>query len=130
MNGSSSDIGTPANARRTGKPSPSNPLGAVMMRLTLRKAAPAGAILGRRGRTRTSSTVTAGMVTPLAGAGGPQPLGAALECLGQHGDRGVVEVVDERAPHRTQVVRGGVAQGRETGGGQDRLAAPPVLRTR
>src|SRR5687767_13521592 len=57
-NGSSSCRGTPAKARRTGKPSPSSPLGAVVTERTGRSAASAD---GRsmRGSVRVSA-VTAG----------------------------------------------------------------------
>ena len=62
MNGSSSSSSTPANARRTGKPSPSKPDGAVVSRVTGRWRATIGSGLGMRGRTVMSSTVMAGMV--------------------------------------------------------------------
>src|SRR4051812_3502276 len=60
MNGSRSRRSTPANARRTGKPSPSTPDGAVVTERTRRRTVP-GAGRGTRGRTVVSSTVTAGM---------------------------------------------------------------------
>ncbi|BCJ57383.1 hypothetical protein Jiend_08050 [Micromonospora endophytica] len=47
----------------------------------------------------------------------------------QAGDLGVVEIVHQVRTHRVQVVRGGLAQGQQPGGGEHRLAAPPVLRT-
>src|SRR6266705_5186950 len=50
---------TPANARRTGKPSPSSPLGAVLTPSTGRSTA-AGAGSGSRGRVSVSA-VTAGI---------------------------------------------------------------------
>src|SRR5207247_2333133 len=59
MNGSSASSGTPAKARRTGKPSPSNPEGAADTLATGRSTAPAAGP-GRRGRVRVSA-VTAGM---------------------------------------------------------------------
>src|SRR5881394_4096104 len=64
MYGSSRARSTPAKARRTGKPSPSNPDGAVVTDATGRSAAAVGSGSGTRGRTRMSSTVTAGMTTP------------------------------------------------------------------
>ena len=65
MNGSSFARSTPAKARRTGKPSPSKPDGAVVTDTTGRSAAVAASGSGTRGRTRMSSTVTAGMPSPL-----------------------------------------------------------------
>ena len=59
MNGSSSARSTPANARRTGKPSPSKPCGAVVMLFTLRARAPGSSLT--RGNTVMSLTVTAGI---------------------------------------------------------------------
>ena len=59
MNGSSSAKSTPANARRTGKPSPSKPCGAVVMLFTLRARAPGSSLT--RGNTVMSPTVTAGI---------------------------------------------------------------------
>lgn len=49
----------PAKARRTGKPSPSKPLGAVLTASAGRGRASAGAVT--RGRLSGFSTVTAGM---------------------------------------------------------------------
>src|SRR5580692_8358991 len=64
-NGSRSASGTPAKARRTGKPSPSKPAGASVTDLTGRMVErSAGAV--RRGRTRLSGTVTAGMAISLS----------------------------------------------------------------
>ena len=62
MNGSSSARLTPANARRTGKPSPSVPRGAVVTDRTGRaiEATSGVAMLG----TVSGSAVTAGMTTP------------------------------------------------------------------
>src|SRR5689334_16588038 len=62
-NGSRWLSGTPAKARRTGKPSPSNPLGAVVTETTLRGWS-VGAGAGVCGSTSRLSTVTAGMVPP------------------------------------------------------------------
>src|SRR4029453_18575071 len=59
-NGSRSDRSTPANARRTGNPSPSRPLGAGLTPRTRRNRAP-GATGGTRSRVVGSSTVIAGM---------------------------------------------------------------------
>ena len=64
MNGSRSRRSTPANARRTGKPSPSKPDGAVVTERTRRRTVP-GAGTGTRGRVVVSSTVTAGMPASL-----------------------------------------------------------------
>lgn len=64
MNGSRSRRSAPANARRTGKPSPSNPDGAVVMERT-RRCTAVGASAGTRGRTVRSATVTAGMFDSL-----------------------------------------------------------------
>src|SRR5687767_4452542 len=61
MKGSSAARSTPAKARRTGKPSPSYPLGAVRTARTARARAP-GPDTAVRGRTVGSSTVTAGIV--------------------------------------------------------------------
>src|SRR3954471_4256252 len=60
MNGSRSRRSTPAKARRTGKPSPSNPDGAVVTDRTRRRTVP-GAGAGTRGRAVVSSTVMAGI---------------------------------------------------------------------
>src|SRR6476660_2337461 len=62
MNGSRSARSTPAKARRTGNPSPSNPRGALVMLRTGRGRATAGSGSGTRGRMVMSSTTTAGMV--------------------------------------------------------------------
>src|SRR5689334_23457145 len=63
MNGSRSRRSTPANARRTGKPSPSCPDGAVVTDRTVRSTAcgPGGEI---RGSVVTSATVMAGIAAP------------------------------------------------------------------
>lgn len=58
MNGSSFAISTPANARRTGNPSPSKPCGAVVTLLTLRALAFGSTIT--LGKIVMSATVTAG----------------------------------------------------------------------
>src|SRR6516225_5266529 len=63
MNGSSWARSTPANARRTGKPSPSKPDGAVVTLSTGRSLTGPGSVT--RGRTRRFSTETAGMMTLL-----------------------------------------------------------------
>ena len=55
-------MSTPANARRTGKPSPSKPCGAVVMLFTVRAREPGAAVT--RGRIVISLTVTAGISTP------------------------------------------------------------------
>src|SRR5215210_6385292 len=60
MKGSRSARSTPAKARRTGKPSPSNPLGALVMPRTPRST-PGPTTM--RGRTVRSGTVMAGMAT-------------------------------------------------------------------
>src|SRR5262249_39759091 len=73
MNGSSRARSTPAKARRTGKPSPSNPDGAVVTDATGRATAAVGAGSGARGRARRSSAVTAGMTTPLLAMAGRVP---------------------------------------------------------
>src|SRR5580765_6574380 len=67
MNGSNAARSTPAKARRTGKPSPSKPLGADVTDTTGRgtDAVGSGAI---RGRTVRSSTVMAGIRVSLDGA--------------------------------------------------------------
>src|ERR1700709_711278 len=62
--GSRSRRSTPANARRTGKPSPSKPDGAVVTDRTRRRTV-RGAGSGTRGRAVGSSTVTAGMPASL-----------------------------------------------------------------
>src|SRR6266498_6137670 len=61
-NGSSARRSTPAKARRTGKPSPSRPEGAVVTEITGRSAA-WGPGSGTRGRAMVS-LVTAGIVRP------------------------------------------------------------------
>src|SRR5437764_8535360 len=61
MKGSSASTGTPAKARRTGKPSPSKPDGAAVTPATGGSTAPAAGS-GRRGRVRVSA-VTAGMAS-------------------------------------------------------------------
>ena len=60
-NGSNAARSTPAKARRTGNPSPSNPVGAVVTDSTARWTA-SGAIEGSLGRA-TVSAVTAGIGT-------------------------------------------------------------------
>src|SRR3954451_10934268 len=62
MKGSSRRRSTPANARRTGKPSPSNPVGAVVTLTTGRSRSTAGSVVGVRGNVRVSA-VTAGMAS-------------------------------------------------------------------
>ena len=57
MNGSRSAVDTPANARRTGKPSPSKPLGAVVIERTERERFVNAALI--RGSVSVSA-VTAG----------------------------------------------------------------------
>src|SRR5262245_22116363 len=64
MNGSSARRSTPANARRTGKPSPSSPEGAVVIEITGRSCSTAGSVSGTRGSWSMDATVTAGMETP------------------------------------------------------------------
>src|SRR4051794_36536101 len=64
MNGSRSRRSTPAKARRTGKPSPSKPEGAVVTVRVRRRTVP-GAGRGTRARVVVSSTVTAGMPASL-----------------------------------------------------------------
>src|SRR5688500_10586678 len=109
MKGASSVSGTPAKARRTGKPSPSKPLGAVTRRRTARYSVVAVSSLGSRGRTSTSSTVMAGMIgTPLlCDPLGAQALAEPGEDAGEDGDLGFVEVVHEMGAHRAEVVRRG-----------------------
>src|SRR5665647_230988 len=60
-NGSRSDMLTPANARRTGNPSPSKPLGAVVTDAKGRSVITVDSGSLTRGRAATLSTVTAGM---------------------------------------------------------------------
>ena len=62
MNGSRSALGMPANARRTGKPSPSKPCGAVVMLFTVRARNPGAT--DTRGKIVISLTVTAGISAP------------------------------------------------------------------
>src|SRR5665647_1567739 len=74
-NGSRSDMLTPANARRTGNPSPSKPLGAVVTDATGRSVITVKSGSGTRGRAAKLSTVTAGIevsfdILPTAEAGG------------------------------------------------------------
>src|SRR5487761_2354608 len=59
--GSRAARSTPANARRTGNPSPSRPLGADVTETTGRGTEALRSGWGMRGRTRRSVTVTAGM---------------------------------------------------------------------
>src|SRR6266700_6103620 len=67
MNGSRRARSTPANARRTGNPSPSKPDGAVVTDSTGRSAAAVASGSWMRGSTRMSSTVTAGISSPPLG---------------------------------------------------------------
>src|ERR1035441_9499152 len=60
-NGSRSASATPAKARRTGNPSPSNPDGAEVTLVTGRMVARVGSGTSMRSNTSRSSTVTAGM---------------------------------------------------------------------
>src|SRR5690242_18898233 len=60
MNGSRSSRATPAKARRTGKPSPSKPRGAVVIERTGRRTA-CGVMAVMRGSARVLETVTAGI---------------------------------------------------------------------
>src|SRR5918912_2062185 len=62
MNGSRSPSETPANARRTGKPSPSKPRGAVVIDRTARNWLWRGSRAVTRGSARTLSGVMAGIV--------------------------------------------------------------------
>src|SRR4051812_15435185 len=62
MKGSRTLRSTPANARCTGKPSPSKPRGAVVTEATGRSRCVTGSSIGMRGRVSGLSTVTAGMV--------------------------------------------------------------------
>src|SRR3954452_2248368 len=62
MNGSRSAGETPANARRTGKPSPSKPRGAVVTDLTRRMVDWLASSAVTRGRLRVLSTVIAGIL--------------------------------------------------------------------
>src|SRR6476661_7759572 len=67
-NGSRSARSTWENARRTGNPSPSRPVRAIVRLLTGRSRATVGSGSGIRGRTVMSSTVIAGMcVVPTGG---------------------------------------------------------------
>src|SRR5579864_4657483 len=61
MNGSMSAGSVPANARRTGNPSPSSPRGAVVTLITGRNDEAAGSGWGMCGSVVTSVTVIAGM---------------------------------------------------------------------
>src|SRR5450631_1157659 len=61
MNGSRARRSTPANARRTGNPSPSRPDGAVVTESTGRSRSMAGSVNGTRGNANGFSTVTAGI---------------------------------------------------------------------
>src|SRR5215211_9102699 len=65
-NGSRSARSTPAKARRTGKPSPSRPLGAALTPRTRRKRPPAGTS-GTRSSVVRSMAVIAGMSLPRTG---------------------------------------------------------------
>ena len=75
MNGSRISRLTPANARRTGNPSPSCPLGAVVTERTERECAPIGAVI--RGRVKVSA-VTAGMSHSIR-LGCSNPQGVSLQ---------------------------------------------------
>src|SRR3954451_8164150 len=119
MKGSSSLRGTPAKARRTGKPSPSNPVGAVVRRRTFRKAAD-GSRSGSRGRTRTSSTVMAGM-------SGLPDLG---ERAADDGEFVVVEMVDEAVADGLEMQRRGSDERGHAGLGEHGLLAAAVVGTR
>src|SRR3954470_8615976 len=112
MNGSSSLSGTPAKARRTGKPSPSKPVGAVVRRRTGRKPA-AGSSCGRRGRTRTSSTVMAGISS----------LPDFFEHAGDDRELFGVETIDEAVPDGDQMQGGGGLERGESLVGQHGLLA-------
>src|SRR3954466_2059520 len=101
MNGSSSLTGTPAQARRPGKPSPSNPDGAVVRRRTARNLV-SGPSRGSRGRTSTSSTVMAGI------SGLPD----LVEHCGDHTELILVQPVDETVPNGDEMQRSGRFQGR------------------
>src|SRR4051812_18574060 len=118
MNGSSSPTGTPAKARRTGKPSPSYPDGAVVSRRTARNSV-VGASSGRRGRTRTSSTVMAGI------SGLPHFFENPMDDLEFVG----VETVDEAVPDGDQVQRCGRLERGQSLIGEHGLLAAAVLGT-
>src|SRR5215207_6896924 len=64
MKGSSSACDSPAKARRTGKPSPSNPAGAVVTDRTGRSTELLGSGSATAGSARGFSTVMAGMAPP------------------------------------------------------------------
>src|SRR4051812_22984684 len=119
MNGSSSGMVTPANARRTGKPSPSYPDGAVVSRVTGRYAVAAGSSCGRRGRTRTSSTVIAGI----------SGLSDSVENTPDDFQLVRVEHVDEAVPDSDQVQRSGGDEGGQALVGEHGLLATSVVRT-
>src|SRR6195952_1089597 len=121
MNGSSSFVGTPANARRTGKPSPSKPLGAVVSRRTGRKTVVAGSSSGSRGRTRMSSTVIAGMGSDLPDFG---------EDTGDDGEFVLVEVIDEALSDGGQMGRRGAEHVPRPGENPSRPASSPIRRRR
>ena len=71
MKGSRYRRSTPAKARRTGKPSPSNPAGALVTDSTGRPVTDAGSVDPMLGNAPTSSTVTAGMLVLLVLSAGP-----------------------------------------------------------
>src|ERR1035437_6415304 len=81
MNGSSSFRSTPANARLTGKPSPSKADGALVMDTTGRWIT-LGSSAGTGGRTVTSGTVKAGIADSLGRFVFNDPLGNTHR--GQH----------------------------------------------
>src|SRR5437762_2324309 len=72
--GSRSARSTPANARRTGKPSPSNPAGAVVTERTGRSRAPSRG-RGRRSKLVRSSTVIAGIRVSLPSSNATRRVG-------------------------------------------------------
>src|SRR6478609_9133525 len=72
MNGSRSLRLMPANARRTGNPSPSKPRGAVVTETTGRGTVVVGSGRSTLGRARTFSTVTAGIGSSSGARGEPR----------------------------------------------------------
>src|SRR5919199_4939383 len=101
MNGSRSASDTPANARRTGKPSPSKPRGAVVIDRTGRSRVRVGSSEVMRGRVSVFA-VTAGIAKGVTG----RPAGLFLRAvravaqLGRDGPGRLDQGRQELALHR------------------------------
>src|SRR5438270_13837221 len=123
MNGSSSSIDTPANARRTGKPSPSNPRGAVVTELTGRTTVRLGSRAVMRGSASVLA-VTAGISKGVT-IGRDGLFLRAVAQLGRDGAGGLEQGRQKIALHRT---RGHLSADRDDAHRRDHAPIPRAHR--